>query len=106
EIKNLIENQNIPTNKIGRIKEHWDLIINLGKTPKNTIAEFIFPIEDINFIEGGKEIIAGREFEFQTVRSPFASLIKGDKERYIAINETLKVNSSVFFNPREIILEF
>lgn len=94
------------TNKKGWIKEHWNLVINLGKTPKWIISEFIFSLGDISFIKSGKEIISGKEFKFETVRLPSVSLVKGNEERYIAIEETIVVNPSVFFNPREIILGF
>jgi hypothetical protein len=93
-------------NKKGWIKEHWNLVINLGKTPKWMVGEFIFSLEDINLIKSGKEIISEKEFKFETVRLPFVSLVRGNEERYIAIVETIVVNPSVFFNPREIILGF
>jgi len=94
------------TNKKGWIKEHWNLVINLVATLKWSISTFIFPVKDISSIKSGKEIISGKEFKFETVRLPFVSLVKGNEEQYIAIEETITVDPSVFFNPREIILDF
>jgi len=94
------------TNKCGAIKEHWDSIISPGKTTKRIISEFVFSLENIDFIKSGKEIIDGKEFKLETVRLPSVSLVKGNEERFIAIEETIVVNTSVFFNPREIVLEF
>ena len=93
------------TIKKGWIKEHWDLIAS-GKTPKWIIGEFVFPVEGINTIKDGKEIIAGKEFNLEFLGLPFASLVKGNGEQYIVIEEMLTVDSSVFSNSREIILEF
>lgn len=94
------------TNKKGWIKEHWNPVINLNKKLKWTIGGFAFSIENVSSIKSGKEIINGKQFEFGIVRLPSVSLVKGSEERYIVLEETLEVDSSVFSNPREIILDF
>lgn len=88
------------------LQEHIEKIINNGKTPTSLVGDFIFRIDNIDAIKDGKEIINRKEFEFKTIRNPFASLIMGNEERYLVIKEIITIDQSFFSNPREIILGF
>ena len=89
----------------------WNEIINESSDWEGIISQFAFPIENVTRIGEGVEIINGTEFElksfcptpFRTIGIPFVSLVKGETLNFLVITEKM-LNSSAFFNQREIIL--
>ncbi|MEI7620798.1 MAG: C25 family cysteine peptidase, partial [Candidatus Falkowbacteria bacterium] len=84
------------------IVEHW----NLTNTRKQDLSEFIFSIEGVDLIKNAKEVINGKNVDFSIVRFPPISLVKGNEERYLVLQETISVNKSIFNDSREIVLGF
>jgi hypothetical protein len=82
------------------IVEHW----NLTNTRKQDIGEFIFSIKGIDAIKNAKEVIDGENVDFSIVRLPPISLVKGNEERYLVLQETISVNKSIFNDSREVVL--
>lgn len=89
-----------------KLKEHWDKLMNHTINPKQIISSFVFPVEGVKTISSAKEIINGKEYGFEIVRFPSVSLVRGDKEQFIVIEETIMADASVFNHPREIIIDF
>ena len=89
----------------------WNEIINESSDWEGIISQFAFPIENVTRIGEGVEIINGTEFElksfcpssFKTIGIPFVSLVRGETLNFLIITEKM-LNSSAFFNQREIIL--
>ena len=80
----------------------WDEIINEDRD-WGLIAQFVFSIENVNEIKGGIEVINETKYELEDAGVPFVSLVKGESMDFLVISEKM-LDSSAFFNRREIIL--
>ena len=83
-------------------KTIWDEIINEGRD-WGLIAQFVFSIENVNTVNSGIELINESSFELEGAGVPFVSLVKGEYMDFLVIAEKM-LDSSAFFNQREIIL--
>lgn len=54
----------------------------------------------------GAVLVGGENVDFSIIRIPTVLLVKGNEERYLALQEVVSVNKLIFNDSRKVILDF